>query len=108
MSPVFLIFFNAVTIPFLKFKKCFLSALFSLEIDKNMSREFMWGIPITVNSIQAAVLPSNRITFLQWNSPVAATYEISCEEFPTLSAPHTLFSYSTALGEFHNLIMPRY
>ena len=55
-----------------------------------MNREFMWRILITMNSVQAAVLPSNRITFLQWNSPVTATYEVSHEEFPTVSAPHTL------------------
>lgn len=76
-----------------------------------MNREFMWGILITMNSIQAAVLPSNRLTFLQWNSLVAATYEVSHEEFPTLSAPHTLiisFSYSAALRGLYNLIMWEY
>lgn len=55
-----------------------------------------------MNSVQAAVLPSNRITFLQSNSLVAATSEVTHEEFPTLSAPFiTLFSYSIDLGEFH-------
>lgn len=64
-----------------------------------------------MNSIQAAVLPSNRITFPQCDSPVAETYEVSPEEFPTLSAPHTLitlFLHSTALGKFHNIIMWEY
>lgn len=60
-------------------------------------------ILITMNSIQAAVLPSNRLTFLQWNSSVAAIYEVSHEEFPTLSALLiTLFSYSLDLVEFHS------
>ena len=59
--------------------------------DRNMNHEFMWCILITMNSIQAAVLPSNRITFLRWNSPVAATYEVSHEEFPTKLSSWTQF-----------------